>query len=396
MKKQLQNQIVFIVSSIIIGIIVGGLDTFFGKVLIWLSTIRIEYFFTLVPFLSIAGMMFTYFFIKYGKDSPKGMSLVFETGHEKREDIPLRLIPFVMVGTWITHLFGASAGREGVAVQLGATVSNWFGRLIKQDTLRSQFIIIGIAAGFAGLFETPIAASFFALEVLVVGKLRYDVLFPTFIGAFVASTTSQNLGLEKFQFLLSEPIQLTEILFIKLVIIGLLFGLTGRLFVELLEQVKYYVSKILTHPIARIGIGGVLISVLVIVLGQGRYSGLGTNLIDMSLTGETIYIYDWLLKVLLTVLTLSVGFLGGEVTPLFSIGATLGVVLGSVFGLPIEFTAALGYASVFGSATNTLLAPIFIGGEVFGFSYLPYFVIVCVTSFVCSKGKSIYPLQKYI
>lgn len=396
MKKQIKNQLILVFSSIIIGVIVGGLDTFFGKILIWLSTIRVEHFFMFVPFLSVAGMVFMFFFVKHGKESPKGMSLVFEAGHENRDEIPLRLIPFVMIGTWLTHLFGGSAGREGVAVQLGATISNWFGRLIKQDELTSHFIIIGIAAGFAGLFETPIAASFFALEVLVVGKLRYDVLFPTFIGAFVASNTSKWLGLEKFHFLLSENIKLSWLLFVELIILGVLFGLTGRLFVELLGRTKGYLSKFIANPIIRIGVGGLVLSVLLIIFGQGRYSGLGTNLIEMSFNGEIVYSYDWLLKLFLTVLTLSVGFLGGEVTPLFAIGATLGVFLGSLFGVPIELAAALGYASVFGSATNTLLAPVFIGGEVFGFSYLPFFIIVCVTSFVCGKGKSIYPLQQYI
>lgn len=395
MKELIKKQIILMISSVVIGLIVGGLDTFFGKILIWLSTIRVEYFYQLIPFLAFSGMIFMHLFMKYGKESYKGMSLVFEAGHETRQEITLRLIPFVMVGTWMTHLFGGSAGREGVAVQLGATVSSWFGRLIKQEELKSHFIIIGIAAGFAGLFETPIAATFFALEVLVVGILRHDVLFPTLIGAFVASQTSKQLGLEKFQVLLTTKLDIDLSLFITLVLLGVLFGLTGRLFVGLLEHAKRYLSKLIKNPVTKIGIGGAVLSVLLMLLGQGRYSGLGTNLIEMSFTSQPVHYYDWLLKLLLTVLTLSVGFLGGEVTPLFSIGATLGVVLGHLLGLPIELTAALGYASVFGSATNTLFAPIFIGGEVFGFSYLPFFVIVCVTSFVCGKGKSIYPLQKH-
>lgn len=395
MKKLIKRQTILIISSVVIGLIVGGLDTFFGKILIWVSTIRVEYFYQLIPFLAFSGMIFMHLFMKYGKESYKGMSLVFEAGHETRQEITLRLIPFVMVGTWMTHLFGGSAGREGVAVQLGSTVSSWFGRLIKQEELTSHFIIIGIAAGFAGLFETPIAATFFALEVLVVGTLRHDVLFPTLIGAFVASQTSKQLGLEKFQVLLTTKLDIDLSLFITLVLLGVLFGLTGRLFVGLVEYTKGYLSKLIKNPVIKIGIGGVVLSALLMLLGQGRYSGLGTNLIEMSFTSQSVHYYDWLLKLLLTVLTLSVGFLGGEVTPLFSIGATLGVVLGQLIGLPIELTAALGYASVFGSATNTLFAPIFIGGEVFGFSYLPFFVIVCVTSFVSAKGKSIYPLQKY-
>lgn len=135
---------------------------------------------------------------------------------------------------------------------------------------------------------------------------------------------------------------------------------------------------------------GIGLSILFIILYCGRYSGLGTNLINLSFNNGVIYKYDWILKFILTILTLAAGFQGGEVTPLFSIGASLGVALGNIFNLPIEFVAALGYASVFGSATNTLFAPIFIGAEVFGYSYMPYFFIVCSIAYAFNKNKSIY------
>lgn len=139
---------------------------------------------------------------------------------------------------------------------------------------------------------------------------------------------------------------------------------------------------------------GLILSALLLILYKGRYAGLGTNLIHASLYGEKIYGYDWILKFLLTILTLAAGFQGGEVTPLFSIGASLGVAAGPLFGLPVEFAAALGYAGVFGSATNTFLAPMLIGTEVFGFAYLPYFFVVCTFSYLFNLNKSIYSLQK--
>jgi H+/Cl- antiporter ClcA len=130
------------------------------------------------------------------------------------------------------------------------------------------------------------------------------------------------------------------------------------------------------------------------LLYQGRYSGLGTNLIKDSLQGGDIHSYDWLIKMLLTILTLAAGFQGGEVTPLFAIGASLGVVLGGVLGLPAAFAAALGYISVFGSATNTMLAPMFIGAEIFGYEYLPYFFFVTAISYMFNGNKTIYTAQK--
>lgn len=383
-----------ILLSIVIGLIVGSIDALFGEVLIILSNFRVKYFIYLIPFLSIGGMIFTYSFYKYGATSNKGMNLVFLVGHEEEKKIPMRLIPFVMIGTWLTHLFGGSVGREGVAVQLGATISNWLGRILKLEKYSSSLIIVGMAAGFAGLFETPIAATFFAMEVLVVGKLRHEALLPALIGAFTASYTSKFLGLEKFSFELTTPIELDTQLFLKLIIIGIIFGITGASFAHILEKAKSFFKEKIPNPITRIGLGGLVLTGLLIFFYQGRYSGLGTNLIDASFLGEKIYAFDWLLKMFLTILTISVGFLGGEVTPLFTIGTTLGVVLAQITGLPVAFVAALGYASVFGSATSTLLAPIFIGGEVFGFQYTPYFFIVCSVAHFISKNYTIYPLQK--
>ena len=147
------------------------------------------------------------------------------------------------------------------------------------------------------------------------------------------------------------------------------------------------------QPLVRIAVMGVCLSALLLLLHAGRYCGLGTNLISACFSGETVYSYDWLLKLALTIGTLAAGYQGGEVTPLFSIGATLGVLLSGIVGLPVQLTAALGYAAVFGSATNTVLAPVLIGAEVFGMSNLPYFFIVCAVSFACNRNASIYTKQ---
>ena len=392
--QKMKTWIVLGASSILIGLIVGVLDIIFGRVLLSLSHFRTEHFAPLIFFLAPAGMLFVYLFSSYGKTSTQGMSLVFQVGHEEQDVIPKRLIPFVISGTWLTHLFGGSAGREGVAVQLGAAVSNWIGRKVKLPNTTSIFLITGMAAGFAGLFQTPIAAVFFAIEVLTVGRLRYDALYPSVIAAFTASFVSNRLGLEKFSFTLHSPLHMNPELLLKLILLGIVFGWTGGLFAYTLKSIKAFLADHISDPIKRIGWIGIGLSILLWLLFQGRYAGLGTNLIEASFAGQTIYTYDWVLKFLLTILTIGAGFQGGEVTPLFSIGASLGVVLATALGLPIEFAAALGYASVFGSATNTLLAPILIGAEVFGFAYLPYFAIVCSTAYLCNRNKSIYPLQK--
>lgn len=387
---------IYAISAIFIGLAVGVLDTLFGKVLIFIGTFRDSYAGFLIPILPFAGLFIVYMYSKIGKNTNKGISLVFAAGNEELEEIPKRMIPLTILGTWITHLFGGSAGREGVAVQIGATFSHAIGRKIPYKNASKIMLITGMAAGFGGLFETPFAATFFALEVLVVGKLEYLALFPALIAAFVASSVSHFLGLEKFSVNLDVMLSMDGQTMLKIVVLGIIFGIVGGLFAYMLGYAKRYMVEKLPDLRKRIFFVGVLISALLLIFHMGRYSGLGTNLIAADFNREVVYGYDWVVKFILTILTLAAGFQGGEVTPIFSIGSSLGVWLAPFFGLPIEFVAALGYISVFSSATNTLIAPALIGAEVFGFDYLPYFLLTVCVSYVFNGNHSIYGGQKTI
>lgn len=381
------------VLALIIGIIIGIIDTIFGKGLILVGEIRNNYFWYLVPFLPIAGLLITWLYRHFNELSLKGMTLVFETGQQKRDAIPLALIPLVMICTWLTHLFGGSAGREGVAVQIGATLSHYFSKYFHFPKNGKVLLITGMAAGFGGLFQTPLAALFFAMEVMIVGEMDYEALFPALIGAFSASYTSHFLGLEKFSIEITQSMSINNFKSMLLVIIvGLLFGLAGRLFSLSLAKLKEIFKKKFENPYKRIGFISIVL-VLGLMLFQGRYNGLGTNLIDLSFHQGTIQIYDWLLKLVFTIITLAIGFQGGEVTPLFSIGASLGVVLALIFHLPIELCAALGYVAVFASATNTLIAPMMISIEVFGGNNMMLFIIVCIFAYLVNGNQSIYGAQ---
>ncbi len=383
-----------IIAGIIIGFIVGIIDTIFGRGLLLIGDIRKEYLYYFVPFLALAGLLIVFIYQKFAGKTGKGMGLIFEVGHGTEKDIPLRLIPIVTVATWITHLFGGSAGREGVAVQLGATLSHRFNKYFNFPDKSKVFLVTGMAAGFGGLFQTPIAALFFGLEVLALGNLQLYALLPAVVAAFTASWTSSFLGLEKFTHIVNTTLSITPMTFIKFAILGIIFGIAGNLFVYLQSFLKKFATEKIKNPYYRIFLIGIFLSIILLLLHKGRYTGLGTNLIENSFSGKQIFGYDWMLKLLLTTLTLAAGFQGGEVTPLFSIGASLGVVIAIFFGLPIEFVAAAGYISVFGSATNTLLAPIFIGGEVFGFNNLPFFVIIVIFAYLVNRKISTYGLQK--
>lgn len=385
----------YIIMAIIVGIVVGIIDTIFGRGLIEISDFRNKNYKFLLPFLPIAGLFITWMYHKFNELSLKGMTLVFETRQQKRISIPLALVPLVMVGTWITHLFGGSAGREGVAVQIGATLSHAFGKKLKMPDNSKIMLITGMAAGFGGLFQTPLTAIFFAMEVIVTGYMDYEAMLPAMIGAFVASFTSHTLGLEKFEVNLNQTINMTDAKnVIAIIVLGIAFGIVGRLFSVLLQKSKIFMSEKIANPYIRIGVISIPLALCLLFILSGRYTGLGTNLISEALGGNEVYYYDWILKLLFTIITLSIGFQGGEVTPLFSIGATLGVVLGSLFGISPIVCGALGYAAVFGSATNTLIAPIMIGIEVFGGTNMLPFVIVCAVAYIVNGNASIYSAQQ--
>ena len=306
------------------------------------------------------------------------MTLVFETGQQKRKGIPLALIPLVMIGTWLTHLFGGSAGREGVAVQIGATLSHYFTKYFHFPKNGKVLLITGMAAGFAGLFQTPLTALFFAMEVMVIGKIEYEALLPGVIASFTASYTSHFLGLEKFSVNIQQSINMNDLKNMMLMIlVGIILGIVGRIFSTSLIALKTFFKNKIENPYKRIG----YISILLVI-----------DLIDLSFYGNVTY-YDWFLKLIFTVVTLAIGFQGGEVTPLFSIGATLGFILAPIFHLPIELCVALGYTGVFASATNTLIAPMMIGLEVFGGHQMIAFLIICIFAYLVNGNKSIYTAQ---
>lgn len=392
MKSYYRNIAIWSGLAILIGLGAGVLDALFGRVLIGVTDFRLQHFNNLISFLPLIGVLIVFLYHRFGKTASQGMGLVFSVGHQSDDVIPKRLIPLAMVATWLTHLFGGSAGREGVAVQIGATFANFLGDVFKVKN-RHIIVMIGMAAGFGGLFQTPFAATLFALEALIAGAIYYRAIVPALIASTVAAQTSHFFGLEKFSFTITNLPALDANLIAKLLLMGAIFGLTGFAFAWLLTFAKSRLTILLPNPYVKVAACGVILSLLFTMLGHGRYSGLGTNLITAAFGGGQIFAWDFALKLLLTVLTLAIGFQGGEVTPLLAIGAALGTTLGLALGLPVTFVAALGYAAVFAAATNTFWAPILIGCEVFGYALMPYLMIVVIISYMLNFNKSIYTAQ---
>ena len=409
------SQPVLIAVAVVLGAITGALCAFFGSILQNVGDIRDAHPLYWIPALALGGLAIVFTYKKIGKGSERGMGLVFDVAHGKEREVPLRLIPLIMASTWVTHLFGGSSGREGVAMQIGATLGHNMSSKIHVENAPRILLVAGMAAGFAGLFQTPMAAVALSLEILLASHLEIAALLPAVAAAVTAYKISQLLGYEKFAVDLNafSPDWTVAGLFynesgldiyfvLKLAILGILFGIVGGGFAKLLPLSKKFFAQRFPNPFKRVAIMGVVLSLLFIVFWQGRYTGLGTNLLDICFgnpsaltTGDAgIYGYDWLLKFILTIVTLSVGFQGGEVTPLFVIGSTFGAFVASIVGIPFPLAAALGYAAVFGGATNTLFAPILVGAEIFGFDTLPAFFIACTLAYACNGGHSIYAQKK--
>lgn len=405
------SQPVLVAVALVLGAIVGTLTAFFGQVLDRVGAIRDANPLYWIPALALGGVAIVLTYKKIGKGSERGMGIIFDVAHGKEREIPLRLIPLIMVTTWVTHLFGGSSGREGVAMQIGATLGHNISSKIHVENAPRILLVAGMAAGFAGLFQTPLAAIALSLEILLAGHLEMAALLPAAVAAFTACKVSQMFG-ETTVIAMNDifPSDISRILWndsgldiyfiLRLAVLGIIFGIVGGGFARLLPLSKKFFAEKFPNPVKRVAIMGVVLSALLLLCWQGRYSGLGTNLTDMIFSGSAtsaasdIYAYDWILKMLFTIVTLSVGFQGGEVTPLFTIGATLGTALAAIVGVPLPIAAALGYAAVFGAGTNTLFAPILVGAEIFGFDLLPAFFVVCTAAYVCNGGKSIYAQKK--
>ena len=424
MKKWLATP-TFVAIGITLGAIIGALTACFGDISDRLSALRDTNPLYFIPALALGGAAIAFAYKKWGRWTERGMDQVFAVGLNKESDFPLVSIPMAAVSTWLTQFFGGSAGREGAAMQIGSALSYNISKKLPFENAAHIMLVTGLAAGFAGIFQAPMAATAFALEVLLVGHLELGALLPVAAAAFTACKVSSMLGFHKFSVDLNSLLDASGFsasiftnegaldgnLLVKLALMGFLFGVVGGGFAKLLGLSQDFFAKKFPNTIKRIAIMGAGLSVLLLVFFQGRYAGLGTNLLDMCFASANaagdaanavgtadlignVAGYDWILKFALTILTLSAGFIGGVVTPLFAIGATFGIFIASMFGIPVALAAALGFAAVFASASNTLWAPILIAGEIFGFNCLPAFFIVCTVAYICNGGQSIYKQKK--
>lgn len=390
-----KERVIIMNSAVIIGFLVGILDYLFGSMLLLITDFRQVHFWPLILGLPLAGILVVWLYKRFGSKVNKGMTLLFDVSQHKSKNIPIILIPLIMISTWVTHLFGGSAGREGVAVQIGGAVGTQINqRIMKIKNTNDLFLLMGMAAGFGGLFQTPISAAIFSIEVFQYKKKNWKWLPYVLLSSYVANFVTKSLGLEKFFHPLSHQTIFSNGIMTDLINYFLLFFaiyIVGKIFTLTLSFSKQFFVKLISNPYYRVGIFSLFLVVIFYQFHVGRYSGLGTNLITEVFDEQLYFSYDWLLKGALTIVTLSIGFQGGEVTPLFAIGATFGAFASSIFNLPMLLGASLGYVGVFVSASATYLTGFSLALEVFGYHYLPIFALMIGLFKLINSSISIYP-----
>jgi H+/Cl- antiporter ClcA len=348
----------------------------------------------MIAFLPLVGALVAWFYHKYGREIEGGNNLILDEIHEPKKHLPFRMVPMIFFGAVLSHLFGASVGREGAAVQMGSGISDQFSKFAgKVFNNRRIVLMTGMSAGFAAIFGTPIAGTIFGIEILMVGSLAYEALFPCMVAAITGNLTALWLGIQYAHY---GPIQLppfTVVHILSAAAAGVCFGLAARFFIWLLHVCKKVFSEKIPNPILRPFFGGLIIALIFFITNSDRYLSLGEEVINSSFV-QRVFPWDFLCKMITTSLSIGAGFKGGEVMSLFYMGATLGNTLSQFLPLSLPLMTALGFVSVFAGAANTPIACIFLALKLFGSEIGVYAAIAIVMSYLVSGKTGIYHSQR--
>jgi H+/Cl- antiporter ClcA len=401
MKERIEEQtliffsiVKWITLAVIIGVLVGGSTTAFLK-LLQISTgysYSIPYYYFAMPFVFVLCS----FLINYLAPQSKGHGTekVIEAVHKRSGRIDVKVIPIKLFTTIITIAAGGSVGKEGPSGQIGAGLASLFSDIFRLDDHdRRKLVICGISAGFAAVFGTPISGAIFGLEVLYVGSVMYDVMLPSFISGIIAYHVCTYFGITYFHSHINFQPVFSNSFFLIVMLAGIVFGTVSFIFIEAFRTVEEWVEHLKMNEYLKNFLGGTMLIGLILLV-SAKYAGLGIETIEQELNGtQSAFWYDFLLKMVFTIISLSFGGSGGVVTPIFFIGAAAGSLFGQILHVDNATFAAIGMVSLLSGAANTPIAASIMGLELFGPEVASYAAISCVISFLMTGHRSIYPSQ---
>lgn len=360
----------------------------------------------LLYLLPAAGLVSAALYYWFGQNVEAGSNLLVDEIHEPAAGVPPRIVPLVFLAAVWAHLFGASVGREGTAVQLGGGIASAFNRVFRlnEQELRT-LLMAGIAAGFGSVFGAPIAGAIFAMEVLAVGYMEYSALIPVLYASLAAdfTTAAWNIHETVYHISVTAPdgrLPFDAWLMAKVALCGGAFGLAAVLYAELTHGVGRVLRRYVALPLLWPVIGGVIVVVVTLALGTREYLGLGVSpsspgdITIASSFARAAGDFSWWWKLAFTAVCVGSGFKGGEVTPMFFIGSTLGNRLAALLHGPIDLFAGLGFVAVFAGAANTPLACTMLGVELFGAGNAPYIAVACFMAYLVSGHSGIFLSQR--
>jgi H+/Cl- antiporter ClcA len=414
----------FCAKWVVIGAPVGAVIGSAVALFLWTLNLAIETFWDyhwMLFLLPLGGMAVGLVYHLFGKSVEAGNNLVIEQIHEPGGGVPARMAPLVLIGTVVTHLFGGSAGREGTAVQMGGSIASTIGRAMRLTELDHQILVTaGVASGLGAVFGTPLAGAFFGVEVLVIGLVNFRSFFPCLVTSISGDYVTKYWGIQHTRYfirsflemrLIREAPALNPILLIKTVLAGAVFGLAAFIFAEMAHGLQRLFRSITSSPIIRPAVGALTLIALASLVGWDYLSlGVVANphhpnqisiLSSFQERGATYWSWWW--KTVFTTVTISSGFKGGEVTPLFYVGSTLGNAIARLLKAPSGLFAGLGFVGVFAGATNTPIACTIMGLELFASGANPdlmrsgmlvYLATSCFVSYVMSGHSGVYLSQK--
>lgn len=379
--------------GVVVGVLSGLSSAAFLGALAWATRTRVSHGF-LLYLLPVAGFGIGALYLYAGGRSGTGSALVLEEIHEPVEHLPRRMAPYAFAVTAVCHIFGASVGREGVAIQMSAGLSDTLARAIGWTPDRRRFLLeVAIAGGFGSVFGAPVAGAVFALEVPTARRLRVDPFVPCLVAAFVGDAVTRGVGVhhDRWPIFTAGAFRVSDGL--RTAVLGVAFGCAALLFVQGLKLVESVAKRVTFGPL-RTAAGGAVIVALAAIVGTRQYLGLSSPLALRAVAGLRAGFGQWFGKLAFTVISLGTGFFGGEVTPLFVIGTTLGSAIGPWVGVPAGVAAMAGFTAVFAAASNAPIACTILAVELFGGRVLPYAAVACAVAVAVSGDHSIYHAQR--